>query len=398
MLTGKHVGLGITGSIAAYKAIFLLRELKKLNARITVILTANAAKFVAPLTFQALSGEEVITGTFEPGDVSLRHTALAQQINLLLVAPATANIIGKFAGGIADDFLSTLYLAVSAPTMIAPAMYVQMYQHPAVQENIRILEGRGVEFLGPEAGDLACGANGLGRLINGDYIIERVAQRLTQGGALQGKRILICAGPTQEPIDKVRFLSNPSSGKMGYCLAQEAALRGAQVILISGPTYLNPPQVNEFIRVETAEQMYNAVRQHYENVDAVIMAAAVADYAPARPETGKLKKTNQPWLLELKPTADILAELGKNKQKQILIGFAAETENVLANAQAKVKAKNLDLIVANDVSKPGVGFGVETNQVTIIDAQGNTENLPLMPKPQVAQRILDRLQKFWIFG
>ncbi len=395
MLTNKHIALGVTGSIAAYKSILLLRELKKLNARVTVILTANALNFVTPLTFKALSGEEVITGTFEPGDVSLRHTALARQIDLLLVAPATANIIGKFAGGIADDFLSTLYLAVTIPTLIAPAMYVEMYKHPATQENIRILSSRGVEFLGPEAGDLACGASGLGRLIDADFIVKRVAERLTKGGALQGKRILICAGPTQEPIDRVRFISNPSSGKMGCALAQEAANRGAQVILISGPTHLNPPRVSQFIRVETAEQMYNAVIQRYDSVDAVIMAAAVGDYTPARPESGKVKKSKRNWMLELMPTIDILAELGKFKQKQILVGFAAEVENVRANAKGKIRAKNLDMIVANDVSKPGAGFGTDTNQVTIIDAQGNAEELPLMPKTQVAQRILDRLQKFW---
>ncbi len=392
MLTGKNITLGVTGSIAAYKAVLILRELVKLSADVTVVLTRHAREFVSPLTFEVLSGRGVITDLFGEPRTYPRHVNLAQDTDLLLVAPATANILGKFTYGIADDFLSTFYLAVSAPLIIAPAMNDQMYRNTVVQENIRLLHKRGIWFVLPEAGELACGGEGQGRLASVEEIVGRVVARLTQGGSLTGRRILVTAGPTREPIDHMRFISNRSSGKMGYALAGEAAARGAAVTLISGSSGEPIPPGVRFIRVETAAQMRQAVLAERQRADALIMAAAVADYTAANPAKGKLRRKDARLQIELTSTVDILAEVGRDKGKLIVVGFAAEVENLAENAAAKLKSKNLDLIVANDISQLGVGPEVDTNQVTIIDRKGTVEELPLLPKTEVAAAILDRLE------
>jgi phosphopantothenoylcysteine decarboxylase/phosphopantothenate--cysteine ligase len=395
MLAGKHIALGITGSIAAYKAALILRELRKHSARVTVVMTEHAQAFITPLTLEALSGEAVLVDTFSRNTPYIQHVNLAQQVDLLLVAPATANIIGKFAHGIADDFLSTFYLALKAPVLMAPAMNKDMYTHPVVQENIRVLKKRGVGFIPPQVGELACGVEGPGRLADITAIVERVIQRLTAKASLAGKKILVTAGPTREHIDQVRFISNPSSGKMGYALAREALQRGAQVTLVSGPTNLSPPPGVNFVGVEAAQEMCQAVLKYVKTADALIMAAAVADYTPARKVGGKLKKDQQGLNLELVSTTDILTQVSKEKGKRVLVGFAAEMKNVVKNAQQKLKQKGLDIIVANDVSQPGVGFGGDTNAVTIIDRQGQIEGHPLMSKTRTAQIILDKVEHVW---
>jgi phosphopantothenoylcysteine decarboxylase/phosphopantothenate--cysteine ligase len=395
MLSGKHIALGITGGIAAYKAALILRELKKLSARVTVIMTRHAQEFVTALTFEALSGEAVITGTFNWKDAGIVHIDLARQADLLLIAPATANIIGKLAHGIADDFLTTFYLAIRTPVLIAPAMNKEMYAHPVVQDNIRLLKKRGVGFIPPETGELACGLEGPGRLAGVTAIVERVVQRLAGGGSLAGKKILITAGPTREHIDMVRFISNPSSGRMGYALAAEAVRRGAQVTLISGPTELAPVSGASCVGVKTAQEMYQAVLKHFEKSDALIMTAAVADYTPAQPFGGKQKKGSQKISLELLPTVDILSQVSKNKGNRLLVGFAAEVENVVDNARDKLRRKGLDLIIANDISQPGSGFAGDTNAISIIDKQDQIENYPLMSKTKAAQTVLDKLEGLW---
>ena len=382
------IALGVTGCIAAYKAVEILRGLQKAGVQVQVILTRAAAKFMRPLTFESLSGLEVITDMFRKGqNWDIKHISVAQSIQLLAVAPATANIIGKFAHGIADDFLSTLYLSNPAPVLIAPAMNVEMWRHPAVQANVEILKARGHHFVGPESGPLACGMEGEGRLASVEVIVDRILELLRAGESLAGLKVLVTAGPTVEDIDPVRFLSNRSSGKMGYAVAEVAARRGAEVHLISGPTNLKPPSGVQLIQVRSAAEMKKAVMQLYPGVDMVVKAAAVSDYRPESIASQKIKKGEEVLTLRLKRTEDILGSLGRDKKQQVLIGFAAETEDLLASAREKLISKNLDLIVANDVSK-GV-FGADSSTVHILNRAGETVTLREQSKLAIASTILD---------
>ncbi|MBI3988118.1 MAG: bifunctional phosphopantothenoylcysteine decarboxylase/phosphopantothenate--cysteine ligase CoaBC [candidate division NC10 bacterium] len=392
MLTGKEIVLGVTGSIAAYKAVELLRELIKREASVTVVMTEGARQFITPLTFATLSKRPVLTDLFTLDYHSrIAHLSTAEGADLLLVAPATANILGKFANGLADDLLTNLFLAAHVPIVIAPAMDLHMWQHPAVQENVRTLQARGIRFVGPEIGELASGLYGPGRLAEILEIIRAIEAILVSPQDLVGMVVLVTAGPTQEPLDPVRYVSNRSSGKMGYAIAEAALARGAKVILVSGPTSLKPPSSVETSFVQTAEEMREAVLKHLPEATIIIKAAAVADYRPVRVLPSKLKKTGEPLTLELIPTPDILEELGKKKEGRILVGFAAETENVIEHAREKLSKKNLDFVVANDVTKEGSGFASETNLVTILDREGHVEELPLLSKKEVAHRILDRV-------
>ena len=390
------VGLGVSGGIGAYKAVEVARLLQKRGHRVQAIMTRSARRFVGPLTFEAITREPVVTSQFAPGmNADIEHIALASAMNLLLVAPATANILGKFANGIADDFLSALYLATRAPVLHAPAMNTNMWEHAAVRENVARLAARGDRFVDPGEGYLACGWIGKGRLAEPDDIV-RAAERLLQTRtSLSGQRVLITAGPTIEDLDPVRFIGNRSSGRMGYAIAREAHDRGADVILIAGPTALEPPAVSEVVRVRSTREMRDAVLARADRADAVIMAAAVADYTP---ETGaaaqKIEKGGS-LNVSLVRTPDILAELGErrgNRPRPVLIGFAAQTGDVIAPARRKLQAKHVDLVVANDVAAPGSGFEVETNQVTLVSAADDV-TLPLMAKTDVAAAVLDRLER-----
>jgi phosphopantothenoylcysteine decarboxylase/phosphopantothenate--cysteine ligase len=392
------IALGVSGGIAAYKAAEIVRHLQERGLHVQVIMTSAAQEFVRPLTFAALSGEKVITSMFgasaeEPNlDSAVEHISVAQSIDCLLVAPATADVIAKFAQGIANDFLSTLYLATTAPVIIAPAMNVNMWQHPATQANLEILRRRGVHIVEPDSGYLACGMVGEGRLADPEEIVAATLQRLGIAQDLAGERVLITAGPTHEPIDPVRYLGNRSSGKMGYALAEAALRRGAKVILVSGPTALQPPTAAETIFVETAQQMRTAVLDRWEQAGFIIMAAAVADYHVKNAVAEKIKR-NGPMELRLEPNPDILADLGSLRQaagktSPMLIGFAAETENLLENARAKLSRKHVDAIVLNDVSRPDIGFNSDRNEVTIVTS-GDTILIPEASKMDVAQKILD---------
>jgi len=392
------IALGVSGGIAAYKAAEIVRHLQERGLHVQVIMTSAAQEFVRPLTFAALSGEKVITSMFgasaeEPNlDSAVEHISVAQSIDCLLVAPATADVIAKFAQGIANDFLSTLYLATTAPVIIAPAMNVNMWQHPATQANLEILRRRGVHIVEPGSGYLACGMVGEGRLADPEEIVAATLQRLGIAQDLAGERVLITAGPTHEPIDPVRYLGNRSSGKMGYALAEAALRRGAKVILVSGPTALQPPTAAETIFVETAQQMRTAVLDRWEQAGFIIMAAAVADYHVKNAVAEKIKR-NGPMELRLEPNPDILADLGSLRQaagktSPMLIGFAAETENLLENARAKLSRKHVDAIVLNDVSRPDIGFNSDRNEVTIVTS-GDTILIPEASKMDVAQKILD---------
>jgi len=393
MLEGKEIVLGVTGGISAYKAAELVRRLCQAGAKVHVIMTQAATRFITPLTLRVLSRNPVITDIFaEPDHWDMAHIALSERAELFIIAPATANIIGKLAHGIADDVLSTTILAIRAPVIIAPAMNDNMYQNPVVQENILLLRQRGFHLVEPEYGELASGKMGWGRLASVDKIMVLVERILSSRKDFLGETVLITAGATQEPLDAVRFISNPASGKMGYALARAALNRGAKVILISGGTHLSPPADAEFISVRTAQQMYEAVLTYWIRAEIVIMAAAVSDYRPRKVFPEKIKKEAESWVLELEKTPDILAHLGKEKKGQILVGFAAETKNIIENAQKKLKNKNLDLIIANDITAPGSGFGTDTNQVTLITAKGEIEHLPLLPKIEVANKILDKIQ------
>ncbi len=391
------IALGVSGGIAAYKAAEIVRLLQSRGAGVQVVMTRGAQEFVRPLTFASLSGQKVITEMFSGEgyeanlDSAVEHISVAQSIDALLVAPATADILAKFASGIADDFLSTLYLATTAPVFVAPAMNVNMWQHPATRLNLEILRERGVHVIEPDSGYLACGTIGAGRLAEPERIVEELLRRLNPVPPdLQFETVLITAGPTQEPIDPVRFIGNRSSGKMGYAIAEAALRRGAKVILVSGPTALQPPAGAEFLAVETAQQMRDAVILRFPDVTAVIMAAAVADYR-AEAASQKIKRTADALTLSLQPTADILAELGERRlPNQVLIGFAAETENFVDNARKKLAAKRVDAIVVNDVSVPGIGFGSDRNSGTIITATGATV-VPEMSKSEMAGRVLDTL-------
>lgn len=393
MVKGQKILLGITGSIAAYKAVEVARGLVKKGALVQVVMTANACRFIAPLTFAAVTGRPACTDDtdfMENGEMS--HISLAAKSDLVLVAPATANILGKAANGIADDLLSTLLLVARQPILMAPAMNCRMYEHPAVQSNIRLLGARGVEIIGPCSGDLACGEEGSGRMTDPADIIARVEELLAGTGDLQGKKIVVTAGPTREPVDPVRFISNRSSGKMGYAIARAAARRGARVVLVSGPTSLSRPTGLEYYAgITTASEMREAVLSHSKGADALIMAAAVSDYRPTDAAAQKIKKQGDTLTIVLEKTPDILAEIGGRAIRPILVGFAAETENLEKNAREKSRSKKLDLIVANDVSKPGIGFDSDDNEAVIMTATGRAEHLPLMSKNQLADRILDRV-------
>jgi phosphopantothenoylcysteine decarboxylase / phosphopantothenate---cysteine ligase len=390
------VALGVTGGIAAYKAAELVRLLQDHGIRVQVVMTRAAQEFVRPLTFAALSGEKVITDLFGSGaeepniDSAVEHIAVAQAIDALVVAPATADVIAKFAHGEANDFLTTLFLATTAPVVIAPAMNVNMWDNAATQANIQTLKARGYAVVDPDSGYLACGMVGAGRLAANETIVLAVLKALKAEQDLAGETVLVTAGPTREPIDPVRYIGNRSSGKMGYALAEAALRRGAKVILISGPTALKPPSSTEMIQVQTAQQMRDAVMAHFDRATIVIKAAAVADFT-VRAADEKIKRKGT-MTLELEPTTDILAELGAKKGSRIIVGFAAETTDVLANARKKLESKSLDAIVLNDVSQPGIGFDSERNAVTILTHAG-AETVPETSKWEVAHRVLDAVVK-----
>ena len=390
-LAGRELILGVTGSIAAYKAVYLLRELTRLGAEVTVCLTEHARAFVGPLTFRTLSGRPVLTDLFDPQSPdAVEHVALAERAQAVLVAPATANLLAKAAHGIADDFLTTLLLAARGPVVIAPAMDGGMWGHPAVRANVATLRARGVTVLEPDAGALASGLSGRGRFPEVDAIIEALERALAPAHDLAGDRALITAGPTREPIDPVRYISNRSSGKMGYGLAAAALRRGAEVTLISGPTALTPPPGAVFVPVQTAEEMREAVLQHLPSATVVIKAAAVADYRAKQAAAAKIKGKRD-LTLELTPNPDILAEVARYRTGAFIVGFAAETHDVAANARAKLEAKGIDLLVANDVSQRGIGFDAEDNEVLLLDRWGGTRALPRMPKAEVADAILSHI-------
>ncbi|MBT2691392.1 bifunctional phosphopantothenoylcysteine decarboxylase/phosphopantothenate--cysteine ligase CoaBC [Bacillus sp. ISL-55] len=390
MLNGKKILLCVTGGIAVYKGAALTSKLTQAGAEVKVILSDSASKFVTPLTFQALSRSEVYTDTFdEKNPENIAHIHLADWADLIIIAPATANIIGKLANGIADNMISTTLLAATAPVWVAPAMNVHMYQHPAVQKNMETLRSFGYEFIEPGEGYLACGYTGKGRLEEPETIVELAGQFFNnRGRELSGKTLLITAGPTREKIDPVRFLTNHSTGKMGYALAGEAVKMGARVILVSGPVNLEPPGGAELIKVESAEEMYQAALEHFAEVDVLIGTAAVADYRPKYIYEEKMKKKEGDQALELERTKDILFELGQRKKDQVIVGFAAETNDVENHAKGKLAKKHADMIVANNVKQEGAGFGADTNIVTIYKKDGANIALPLMPKADVARNIL----------
>jgi phosphopantothenoylcysteine decarboxylase / phosphopantothenate---cysteine ligase len=394
MLKGKEIVLGVTGGIAAYKAAEFVRLLAKAEANVHVVMTRSAQEFVTPLTFQTLSGNPVVTNLFALlEDEKIGHIALADLAELIVILPATANIIGKIANGIADDFLSTMVMASKAPVLFVPSMNVNMWENRALQRNVQTLLERGYYFVEPGEGELACHWYGKGRLAELDEVVERIEDLLSQKD-LKGERILITGGPTQEPIDPVRFITNRSSGKMGYALAKVAKRRGAEVVLVTGPTSLPIPRRDiDVVSVRTADEMREAVLAHMEGCTVVIKAAAVSDYRPKVISLKKLKKADPYTSLELERTRDILGEIGRKKGDRILIGFAAETENLIGNASKKLMEKNLDFIVVNDVTKPGAGFGLDTNQVKILYPSGEVKDLPLMSKEEVSEFILDDVVK-----
>ena len=391
MLTGKCVVVGVTGGIAAYKACEVVSRLKKLNADVRVIMTRNATEFVQPLTFQSLSHNPVSVDTFANIQTwEIEHIALAQRADLFIIAPATANIIGKLACGIADDMLSTTVMATRAPVLIAPAMNTAMLENPATQQNIRTLKSRGMRMIAPGVGMLACGTSGAGRMSEPEQIVAAAVEALRPREDFAGLAVVVTAGPTAEPLDPVRFITNRSSGKMGYALAAAARARGADVTLISGPTALDAPAGVNVVRIKTTQELYDAVMAHA-GADVVIQAAAPADYRAREVSPTKIKRTGETLMVELVPNPDIAAALGERKRAgQTLVGFAAETNDVVANAQGKLRRKSLDLIVANDVTRAGAGFDVDTNIITLIDAE-STRELPLMTKREAADRILDRV-------
>ncbi len=393
-----QITLGVTGGVAAYKAAELVRLLQQDGFSVQVVMTRAAREFVTPLTFAALSGQKVIADLFEKSahgeanlESAIEHIAVAQRTDLLLVAPATADILAKFARGIADDFLTTLYLATTAPVVVAPAMNVNMWQHAATQENIEMLRARGVKVVDPDEGYLACGMTGAGRLAGQQSIVSAVREVLKAQRDLQGETILVTAGPTCEDLDPVRYFTNRSSGKMGYAVAEAAARRGAKVFLVSGPTALEVPAGVERMSVRSAEEMRRAVADRFAESTVAIFAAAVADYRPAKKHTEKMKRNKEPLTVHLEPTTDILAEVARNKGGRIIVGFAAETTNVAENARKKLTAKNADLMVANDVTAEGAGFDHDTNVVTLFSRDGRDLALPKLTKSEVAQRILDEV-------
>ena len=393
-----RIALGVTGGVAAYKAAELVRRLQQEKLDVQVVMTRGAREFVTPLTFAALTGQKVITEMFggdagAPANVesAIEHIAVAQRIHLLVIAPATANVLAKLAWGIADDFLTTLVLATTAPVVVAPAMNVNMWEHSATQGNVEILRKRGVRVVEPDEGYLACGMTGAGRLASVEAIAQTVCELLGIRHDFEGQTVLVTAGPTCEDLDPVRFLTNRSSGKMGYALADAAQRRGARVILVSGPTALEPPAGVEWIQVRSTEQMHRAVVERAAESTVVIKAAAVADYRPAAVHSRKIKRGNQRMTLELEPTPDILADLAREKGGRILVGFAAETHQLAEHAREKLAAKRADLIVANDVTQEGAGFDTDTNIVWLFTRDGREFSLPRMNKFDVANRVLDEV-------
>ena len=390
------IAVGVCGGIGAYKSVEVVRGLQKLGHDVVAVMTRSARKFIGELTFEAITRHRVLKSQFEPGaNADIEHIALASSIDLLIIAPATANILGKFANGIADDFLTSLYLATKAPVLVAPAMNTNMLEHAAVERNLEVLAARGTYFVDPGAGYLACGWIGKGRLAEPADIVRAAEQILTPAGALRGKTVIVTAGPTREAIDPVRFVGNRSSGKMGYALAGAARARGANVVLVSGPTELQPPSGVELIRVTTAAEMRDAVVPRAARADVVIMAAAVADYAPVDAPQQKIHKSSDTLTLTLARTPDILAELGTahaGGRRPLLIGFAAETSDVIGSARRKRRDKGVDLIVANDVSRSDAGFEVDTNEVTLVSSTGE-ETLPLQSKSAIAAQVIERIER-----
>ena len=385
--------LGVSGCIGAYKSVVILRLLQKTGFEVFPVMTNHAQKFITPLTLEKLSGNQVVSGLFSVQTTQIEHIDLARKTDLLLVAPATANILAKFAHGIADDFLSTLYLSTLTPVVIAPAMNVEMWKHPVTQENLRLLRARDVVIVEPDSGYLACGEEGEGRLAGPEVVVQQVLTTLRREKSLLGKRVLVTAGPTIEDIDPVRFISNRSSGKMGYAIADAARKRGAQVTLISGPTHLPEPQGVELIWVRSAKEMAEAVFQYFGETEVMVMAAAVSDFSPLETTPHKLKKREIEPVIRLKMTLDILEELGKRKENQFLVGFAAESEKIRDNTLLKLQGKNLDLIVANDISKVDQGFESNYNQVLLVDRRGGEEESALLFKTDIARLLWDRIEE-----
>lgn len=392
--TGKRILLGVTGGIAAYKAAELARRLICAGARVKVVMTASAREFVAPLTFQALTGEKVATAMFGPEAEPLEHVSLGQEVDAIVVAPATANIVGKMAAGIGDDLLSTILLAATKPVLLCPAMNAEMWNNPVVQENLARLRTRGLQVMEPATGELACGAVGLGRLPEPEAIVEAIA-RLLSPQDFSGRKVLVTAGPTHEDCDPVRFLTNRSSGKMGYALARVAWRRGAEVCLVSGPSHLAGPYGVERVWVRSAQEMLAAVQERFAASDALLMAAAVGDFRPVTCELQKIKRGSSAAQIQLAQNPDILREMSRLKSRQVVVGFAAETHDLEAEARRKLKEKKLDFIVANDVTRKDSGFAVDNNQVTIVSREGEPVRLPLLSKDEVAERILDRVAELF---
>lgn len=392
MLKGKNIVLGICGGIAAYKSAELVRKLKKFNANVDIIMTKNACEFITPLTLQTLAQNRVITEMFNAvNDWELEHISLAKKADIFIIAPATANIIGKLASGIADDMLTTTIMATTAPVIFAPAMNSNMYENQIVQNNISKLKKIGYSFIQPESGILACGDEGTGRMANVEDIIEKIFKKILYKPDLTGKTVLVTAGPTKEYFDPVRYITNGSSGKMGYAIAKIALARGAKVILISGETNLKQPYGIDFVTVTSADEMLHEVETRYDCADIIIMSAAVSDYKPKDFSEQKIKKDKSEILIEFTKNPDILSCLAAKKGNRMLVGFSMETEDLEKNALKKLKEKNLDIIVANDLKQEGAGFAVDTNIVKIINKFGIIKDLPLMSKPEVADKILDEI-------
>ena len=392
MLVGKIIVVGVCGGIAAYKAVNVVSMLVKLGAKVHVIMTENATRFVTALTLQTISRNPVVTDMFkDPEKWDIEHISLAKKADAFIIVPATANIIGKIACGIADDMLTTTVMATKSKVFIAPAMNPSMYQNPIVKLNIKKLKDLGYIFIGPDTGNVACGDCGTGRLVEPPVIVEEIEKFLGSPQNLKGRRVLITAGPTEEAIDPVRYITNRSSGKMGYAIAAEALSRGAEVRVISGPVHIELPKGAELIKVKSATEMHHKVMEDYKDFDILIMVAAVADYMCESIEGKKIKKTNEDITLKLKKTPDIAKELGKIKEDRILVGFSAETDDLINNAKEKLISKNFDMVVANDVTKEGAGFGTDTNIVTLIKRDGTITELPIMSKRDVARKILDQI-------
>ncbi|MDY3959248.1 bifunctional phosphopantothenoylcysteine decarboxylase/phosphopantothenate--cysteine ligase CoaBC [Romboutsia timonensis] len=395
MLKDKTVVIGVSGGIAVYKTLDVISRLRKLGVNVNVIMTKSATEFVTPLSFQSLSQNYVVCDMFEdPKTWDVEHISLAKRADVFLIAPATANVIGKIANGIADDMLTTTVMATKAKVLIAPAMNTNMYENPILQRNINTLKELGYNFVEPESGRLACGDTGKGKLASPETIVDEVVKLLSKGQDLKGKSIIVTAGPTIESIDPMRYITNRSTGKMGYSIAKEAIERGADVTLITGPTNLTPPQnLKKLVKIESAKDMYEAVLENLDENDVVIKSAAVADYKPKNYSNKKIKKSDDDLVIELDRNKDIAQEIGKIKNNKILVGFAAETNDLIENASLKIKKKNLDFIVANDLTKEGAGFGVDTNIVKIIDKEGNITEYPKMKKEEVANIILDKIKE-----